>query len=60
MSSLQQSGMLPEGFLWGCGLPQDFIRYLHSFLNQPIQFYSCFISYSHEDKAFARLLHDQL
>jgi hypothetical protein len=25
-----------------------------------IQFYSCFISYSHEDKAFARLLHDRL
>ena len=28
--------------------------------NQPIQFYSCFISYSHEDKAFARRLHDAL
>jgi hypothetical protein len=29
-------------------------------LNQPSRFYSCFISYSHEDKAFARLLHDRL
>ena len=27
---------------------------------QPIQFYSCFISYSHEDKLFARRLHDSL
>ncbi len=27
---------------------------------QPIQFYSCFISYSHEDKLFARRLHDTL
>ena len=27
---------------------------------QPIQFYSCFISYSHADKAFARRLHDAL
>ena len=26
----------------------------------PIQFYSCFISYSHADKDFARRLHDQL
>jgi len=26
----------------------------------PIQFYSCFISYSHEDKPFARRLHDTL
>jgi hypothetical protein len=41
-------------------VPEELIRYLPSFLNQPIQFYSCFISYSHEDKAFARLLHDRL
>ncbi len=26
----------------------------------PVQFYSCFISYSHADKDFARRLHDQL
>jgi hypothetical protein len=36
------------------------IEYLPSLLNQPIQFYSCFISYNHTDKAFARLLHDTL
>jgi len=27
---------------------------------QPIQYYSCFISYSHADKTFARRLHDAL
>ncbi|MDQ3907364.1 MAG: toll/interleukin-1 receptor domain-containing protein [Acidobacteriota bacterium] len=27
---------------------------------EPIQFYSCFISYSHADKSFARRLHDAL
>jgi len=52
--------MLPGAFLRGCGLPDELINYLPSFLNQPIQYYSCFISYSHEDKAFARLLHDRL
>jgi hypothetical protein len=26
----------------------------------PLQYYSCFISYSHTDQAFARALHDQL
>ena len=31
-----------------------------SLLNQPIQFYSCFISYNHADKTFARRLHDTL
>jgi hypothetical protein len=46
--------------LRGCGVPEELIRYAPGFLNQPIQFNSCFISYSHEDKAFARLLHDRL
>jgi hypothetical protein len=47
--------------LRGCGLPDNWIEYLPSLLNHsPIQFYSCFISYSHADKAFARRLHDQL
>jgi hypothetical protein len=27
---------------------------------EPIQFYSCFISYAHEDKSFAQLLHSRL
>lgn len=52
--------MLPEAFLRGCGLPDEFIAYLPSFLNQPIQFYSCFISYSSKDDAFARRLHADL
>ena len=29
-------------------------------LGEAITFYSCFISYSHADKVFARRLHDQL
>ena len=31
-----------------------------SLLNQAFEFYSCFISYSHDDKSFATRLHDQL
>lgn len=41
-------------------MPEEFIRYLPSFVNLPVQFYSCFISYGHEDKALAQLLHDRL
>ena len=33
---------------------------MHSLVVSPIEFYSCFISYSHEDKLFARRLHDTL
>src|ERR1035441_2724919 len=58
--TLQRSGMLPEAFLRGCGLSNEFIQHVRSVLQQPIAFYSCFISYSHEDMAFARLLHDRL
>ena len=58
--TLAQSGELPLSFLRGCGLPDTFIDYLPSLLNQPIQFYSCFISYSTKDDAFARRLHADL
>ena len=56
----KSKGNIPESFLRGCGIPENFIQYLPSLVNQPIQFYSCFISYSHADKSFARRLHDQL
>jgi hypothetical protein len=52
--TILKSGRLPLSFLRGCGVPDTLIDYLPSRLNEPIRFYSCFISYSHEDKAFAR------
>ena len=47
-------------FLRGCGVPENFIAFHKSLVNTPIEYYSCFISYSHDDKSFARRLHDQL
>ena len=35
-------------------------KIIDAHIQSPIQFYSCFISYSHKDKAFARKLHDTL
>ena len=58
--TLMRSRNLPLSFLRGCGLPDTFIDYLPSLLNQPIQFYSCFISYSSKDEAFAQRLHADL
>jgi hypothetical protein len=58
--AIQQSGMLPLPFLRGCGLPDSFIEYLPSLLNDPIQFYSCFISYSTNDQEFADRLREGL
>lgn len=59
-SALAKSGPLPLVFLRGCGLSEKLIEYLPSLLNEAIQFYSCFISYSHADMSFARRLHDAL
>ncbi len=58
--TLAHSGKLPLSFLRGCGLPDTFIDYLPSLLNQPIQHYSCFISYSTKDEALAKRLHADL
>lgn len=53
-------GQIPEVFLRGCGVPEDFIIYVRSLTAQPIQFYSCFISYSSKDQGFAERLHADL
>jgi uncharacterized protein YjbI with pentapeptide repeats len=58
--TLQRSGRLPLAFLRGVGLPDSLIEYLPSLLNQPIQMYSCFISYSSKDQDFAERLHADL
>jgi hypothetical protein len=58
--TLAKSGPLPLAFLWGCGLPEALIEYLPSLLNEPVQFYSCFISYASKDHAFAERLHADL
>lgn len=57
---LKSRGKIPEAFLRGCGVPENVITYIPSLVAQPIEFYSCFISYSHADKSFARRLHDAL
>jgi hypothetical protein len=51
---------LPSHFLRGCGLPESLIDYLPSLRGNPIQFYSCFISYSSKDQIFADRLYADL
>ncbi|MBZ0316184.1 MAG: TIR domain-containing protein, partial [Anaerolineae bacterium] len=54
-------GKIPEVFLRGCGVPEELIAtFRYFFATAVIEFYSCFISYSHADKAFARRVHDTL
>ncbi len=53
-------GNIPEAFLRGTGIPEEFITYIKSLVERPFEFYSCFISYSHIAQPFARRLYDQL
>ncbi len=55
-------GKIPEVFLRGAGVPEPFIREMKALVNamEPIQFHSCFISYSSKDGEFAERLHADL
>ncbi len=53
-------GRIPDSFLRGAGVPETMIQYYRSLVIEPIQFYSCFISYSANDGDFARRLHADL
>lgn len=59
---IRSDGKIPEIFLRGCGVPENFIEYLPSLIGamHPIQFYSCFISHSTKDENFAQRLYDRL
>ncbi|HZT57247.1 MAG TPA: toll/interleukin-1 receptor domain-containing protein [Pyrinomonadaceae bacterium] len=58
----KSAGKIPEEFLRGCGVPDDFIAFIpsHFGVQQAIQFYSCFISYSARDEEFARRLYSRM
>lgn len=57
--------LLPSGssalhFLRGCGVPDEWIDDYRARMRYPIQYHSCFISYSGEDGTLARRLHADL
>lgn len=58
----RSGGKIPDVFLRGCGVPEVLIQHLPNLIRtmQPIQFYSCFISYSSKNEEFARRLHGRL
>ena len=56
----RSQGNIPEVFLRGCGVPDQMIEYARSLTATPIQYYSCFISYSHKDEELAQRIHNDL
>jgi hypothetical protein len=55
----RSKGKIHKAFLQGCGVPDILITYLPDLISalEPIQFHSCFISYSTKDEEFAKRLH---
>ncbi len=53
-------GEIPEIFLRGCGVPNEFIEFARGMRSRAIEFYSCFISYSTLDQEFAERLYNDL
>lgn len=53
-------GRIPEPFLRGAGLSDKMIEFVRSIAANPIEFNSCFISYSTKDQEFATRLHADL
>jgi hypothetical protein len=56
----RSDGKIPDAFLRDAGVPEDFITFVPSLVGRAIEFYSCFISYSHEDDDFSRRLHSRM
>lgn len=56
----RSGGAIPEVFLRGCGVPENFIEFSRSLVAQAIEFYSCFVSYSSKDQEFVERLHADL
>jgi hypothetical protein len=56
----RSKGKIPEAFLRGCGVPDNFITYMRSLTGKAFEYYSCFISYSSNDDDFAQRLHNDL
>jgi hypothetical protein len=56
----KSGGNIPVAFLLGTGVPDNIIAYVRSLVGQPIQYYTCFISYSGKDQLFAERLYNDL
>jgi hypothetical protein len=57
---LRSAGAIPTSFLRSAGVPESFGVYMRSLVERPIEFYSCFISYSSKDHDFVERLRSDL
>jgi hypothetical protein len=56
----KSNGNIPEVFLRGCGVPENFIEYVRTLTPMTKDYSSCFISYSSKDDDIAKRIHNDL
>jgi hypothetical protein len=56
----KSKGNIPDVFLRGRGVPENFITFMHSLTDKAFDLYSCFISHSAKDKPFCERLYADL
>jgi len=56
----RSKGHIPKAFLRKAGVPEGFLTYMRSLVAHPIEYYTCFISYSSRDQEFAERLYTDL
>ncbi len=56
----RSEGKISRVFLKGMGIPDTFITDIGSLVNQPIEYFPCFISHSNQDEQFAERLYADL
>lgn len=56
----RSKGNIPTKFLRDAGVPENFIIFMGSLVGAAFDFYSCFISYSIQDRVIAERLHADL
>jgi hypothetical protein len=57
---MRSQGDIPEIFLRGADVSDTIITYVSSLVGKPIEYYSCFISYSSKDQEFVERLYVDL
>lgn len=53
-------GSIPEMFLRGTGIPEIFLDFAREQGKKPFNYFTCFISYAHEDQSFVETLRNDL
>lgn len=56
----KSKGKIPEIFLRGCGVPENFIEYMGSLTGAAFEYYSCFISHASKDMEFTQRLYNDM